>query len=482
MSSVFTDDWRDHGDGRKAPPGSLAPGGILARLRHYKRTVARRYRIVPPNLVADYLPDGNLHVSTKVDGELWFVVKLSGEVALCAPNGRVVQGLPVADEAEELLKDAGDLIIAGELFAVAREGRPRVHHVARALGEASLSSSLGFKAFDLVAEGDDDPQQRPYEERYSRLQELLDGGRRLALVTTLEGAADTALECWEKWVESGRFEGLVVRTEQGLTYKVKPTLHVDAVVLGFGERRTASQREIRELIVGLLRDDGAFQVLGTVAGGLSETDKVTWFRRLDPMVVASSFRMANSEGTLCRFVRPEVVVQIRCSDLIDSDSRDAPIRRMTIAYDADGGWTPLGIMPIVSLIHPVLEGERPDKPVEPAHVGLEQVYAYLPFAGRDRRPEEPELTRSEVLDRRVWTKEARGATVVRKYVVIGTNKADESPDYPPFVVHFTDWSATRREPLQTTIRVASTREKLDVHVQAWVDKNIKRGWQEVDPA
>jgi len=440
--------------------------------------VAKRYRIVPPGLLAERLPEGNLHVSTKVDGELWFLVKLSGEVALCAPNGRVLQGLPVVAEAEKLLADAGDLIIAGELFALVKDGRPRVHHVARALSEEERAKTLGFKAFDLVTDGDEDMLPTPYEQRWARLQELLASGRRVAPVTTLEGAVDTALQCWDEWVDAGKCEGLVVRTEQGLVCKVKPQLHIDVVVLGFGERRTASQREIRELIVGLMRDDGSFHVLGTVAGGLTETDKVTWFRRLDPMVVPSSFRMANSEGTLCRFVRPEIVLQVRCSDLIDSDSRDAPLRRMALGFDAETGWTPLGILPIVSMIHPVIEREREDKPVEPAHVGLDQVYAYLPFAGRADKPQERSLPDAEVLERKVWTKMARGTTAVRKYVTIATNKADHDPDHPPYVAWFTDFSATRKEPLKTTIRVASTPDKLQAHVDAWMGKNIKRGWNE----
>jgi len=479
--SVFANDFRDYGTGRFAPPGSLTPSAILARMRHYKRTVAKRYKIVLPGEIADKMPDGNLYVSTKVDGELWFLCKLSGEVALVAPNGRVLQGVPVADEATEQLAAAGDIVVAGELFAVVREGRPRVHHVASALRDPARAPTLGFKAFDLVTEDGEDWQQRPYPERYDRLSELFTGGRRAALVTTVEGATDAVLDSWDKWVNSGKFEGLVVRAD-GTTFKVKPTIHVDCVVLGFGERRTETTREVRELIVGLMREDGSWHVLGTVAGGLSDADRISWFRRLDAMLMPSEFRMANSEGTLCRFVRPEIVVQVRVSDLMDSDSRDAAVRRMTLRYDPEKGYAPLGIMPIVSLIHPVLEGERTDKPVEPAYVGLDQVYAYLPFEGKTDAPEDRKLSKSQLLERRVWTKAARGGGLaIRKLVSLETNKHDEDPSWPPFVVHFTDWSAGRKEPLKTTIRVASTRERLDAHAEAWIVKNIKRGWEEQTP-
>ncbi|MCP4869810.1 MAG: hypothetical protein GY898_13955 [Proteobacteria bacterium] len=56
--SVFAPEFRDYGPGKFAPPGSLAPGALLARMRHYKRTVAKRYRIVTPAAIADRLQEG----------------------------------------------------------------------------------------------------------------------------------------------------------------------------------------------------------------------------------------------------------------------------------------------------------------------------------------------------------------------------------------------------------------------------------------
>jgi hypothetical protein len=141
---------------------------------------------------------------------------------------------------------------------------------------------------------------------------------------------------------------------------------------------------------------------------------------------------------------------------------------MTLGYTPDRGWVPLGVMPILSLIHPVFEGERPDKPVEAAHVGLDQVYAYLPFEGREEAPLAAHRAPSDLLERRVWTKAARGGGIaIRKMLTIQTNKEREDPSWPPFVAHFTDWSAGRQEPLKTTVRTASSREGIDAQVAAW---------------
>jgi len=56
--------------------------------------------------------------------------------------------------------------------------------------------------------------------------------------------------------------------------------------------------------------------------------------RVSAIEAASSFRMASRDGSLCKFVRPEIVVEIQCNDLIDSAANDIPIRRMTFNYES----------------------------------------------------------------------------------------------------------------------------------------------------
>lgn len=478
--SVFADEWVDFADGRRAAVGALKDADLHAKLKNYKKLVAKRYRVVFPDNIERFLPDGALWISTKIDGELWFLVKLAGEVALVAYNGRVLQGVPVAAEAEKLLADAGDIIIPGELFALPPDGgRPRVGHVATALHDTERAKTLGFKAFDLLEEDGEDWLYQSYADRFARLNELLGNGKRCAVVTTVEGEKADASQYFAEWVKSEKFEGIVARSEQGITYKVKPFITLDAVVIAFGERQEDGRAQVRELTVALLRDDGTLQILGTVGNGFQEGERVAWHTRLSKIEVPSSFRMANREGTLCRFVKPEVIVEVKVSDIVDTDSRDLPVRRMALTYDEQNGYGALGTLPIVSLIHPVLVRERTDKLVDAANVGLDQVYSHVPFAGRDAKATAKDLSRSDVLERRVWTKGARGGGLaVRKYVAFETNKADEDPNYAPYVAFFTDFSPGRKEPLQTDMRVASTQDGLQTHLETWIEKNVKKGWEE----
>jgi len=483
MTSPFSDRFEPWGDARLAPVRSLSDARLKAKLERYKRTVAKRYRVIFPDRLDQLLPAGQLHISTKVDGELWFLVKLEGAVALCAYNGRVIEGAPVTEEAASQLEGVSDAVIPGELFAVLNPkggGRPRVHDVARALKDGSAVPKVAFKPFDIVEIDGVDWQGKTYADRFVKLTELFGRGRRCAPVTTVVGEGDEAIRRYADWVVSGRFEGMVVRSEQGLTFKVKPELELDAVVIGFGERDALTGPEVRELHLALVRDDGSYHVLGPVGGGFSESDRVAWHQRLAPLEAPSSYRMANREGTLARFVRPEIVVTIKVSDLLASDVADNPATQMTLAWSGDEGWSPLQVLPLPSLIHPVFVRERADKTPDAENCGLTQIWSYLPFEGRSTAPVRPTRPAGEVVYRRVWTKVTKGKTAVRKAVVVATHKAELDARWPPYVTFFTDFSAGRKEPLQTALRVASSEEKALAAVESWIAGNIKRGWSEVE--
>jgi hypothetical protein len=68
---------------------------------------------------------------------------------------------------------------------------------------------------------------------------------------------------------------------------------------------------------------------------------------------------------------------------------------------------------------------------------------------------------------------------VRKYVLI--QPAQRGRDWPPFVLFFTDFSPGRAEPLQTGLRTADTRATADAQIAAWIEDNIKKGWNQVGP-
>jgi hypothetical protein len=473
--------WSPYADGRKAPIGSLAIAELSERLARYRREVAKRYRVINQDLIGKFLPEGSFTISTKLDGELWFLLKRGDEVVLASYNGRILHGTSLVREAAAKLKGSADLIIAGELVAIPEEGRPRVQHVAAALGAGPLEPTLRFFPFDLVEEGGVDGHASPYKERHAKLTRLFGESKddaRVAAVTTAQGDSTAVTSYFRAWVQTQLFEGLVVRAESGITFKIKPTFTVDAVIVAYGDRRTvgavgsAPITEMRELTLALLNDDGSFQIIGPVGGGFDLEQRVAWRERLAKMETPSSFRMANREGTLCRFVRPEVVVEVKCSDLIETDTNDAPVARMALRWDPKTGYSPVGDARVPALLFPVFLRERTDKRVDLGSIGLEQLTSRLPvdMGASDRRIRT--LAESAIVRRGVWTK-AGGA--VRKYVIIETKKS-RADGYAPFVVYFTDFATGRAEPLKTSVRVASTLAGAEAHVAAWITENVKRGW------
>ncbi len=483
-------------------------------MKAYKRSVAGRYQIIKPSRLLRDISKGKMWVSAKVDGQLWFLTKEAGEVALCSYNGRVLVDIPVTREAERLLSSTDQALIAGELFLTDQDrfsrapspppkaakdakelseddlasrigpelgtatGRVRVHGVARALADGQLAGSLGFAVFDLLEEDSRDLTGNSYEERLTRMNTLFKDGERMGVVpTVIAGEASEVAACYKAWVGSQKAEGLVVRKEQGMIYKIKPILTVDAVVVGFGERATLEEHDVGQLVVALRRDDGHLQVLGLVGGGFSDEERVIWHQRLKAIEVGSGFRMANRDGTLCRFVRPEIVVELKCSDLISLDAYDRPIHRMVLTFDPQEGYSAVGRMPFLSLIHPVFIGERPDKVPDVAYIGLDQAYSVVPFEERSGAPRPAELPAAKVLEREVYTKLVKEQNAVRKYVALATNKTDQDARYPPFVVHFTDFSPSRTEPLKTSISIAPTSEAQQAQIAAWKAKNLKKGWE-----
>lgn len=480
----WSESWTPWAGGKRAPVGGLADEELGKRLRVYKRQVAKRYRVVEPEAIERLLaPGGEYWISTKLDGELWFLVKREGEVALCAFNGRVLRGTPLVAEAERLLADAPDLVLAGELVATPPEhvGRARVHHVATAFGDEA-EATLSFHAFDVVEDDGKDALLSDYASRLERMRALLGAGTRVTVADTKSGDAKEVLRLYREWVLSDRFEGVVVRSERGLTYKIKSTLTVDAAIIAYGERITGEVRQVREMSVALLRDDGTWQLLGAVGGGFSEQDRADWHARLSALEVPSRFRLANREGTLSKFVRPEIVVEIRCSDLLATDSWDTQIRRMSLRFRKDAGWEPLAETPTAVMIHPVFLRERSDKTIDVGAIGMTQITSRVPLETPEGVAAElVPAARSEVVRRCVFTKTTKGVVAVRKYLVIETHKGEEG-SYAPFLVYFTDYSPGRKDPLQTTLRTASTMAHAEAIVVEWLEENVKRGWGEVEAA
>jgi hypothetical protein len=460
--------------GKGIGDASLSDAELADQLASYRRRVAGNYRPLPPDEIVK-LPNGPMWVSEKIDGELWFMVSQGGETFLANPQGSVIAGdIPVIFQAGKL---SDGTIIAGELHAKVEGRRARVGDLAAAMagGVSAKSESIAFAAFDLVQEAGN-TELGGYADRLKMLQGLIKGSENLSVVSTETPATSSEVKAlYDSRVASGQAEGLIVRLETGLIYKLKPEVKLQMVITAYTVK--ADQPDmVRSILLSLIKNDGSFQILGGCGNLGSEEDRKSLLAKLEALKTESSARYASDGGGLYTFVKPDLVAAVTVTDLQSLLSDGSPATGMQVAFGKDG-WSSLGMHAGPKLIHPVMTGLLSDAKADQATAGYAQVADYLPPAKQEQSF--GKLPESTVIRRDVWTKSAKGATAVRKLLVWKTNKDQADPSYPAYVVHWTDYSAGRATPLDRNVRLATDEKSALAIAEELISENIKKGWEKI---
>ncbi|MBN2498818.1 MAG: ATP-dependent DNA ligase [Deltaproteobacteria bacterium] len=482
MPMYTTENAKPLGKGLHAPAGSITDPDLARLLQTYRRNVAGGYRSLLPEEIAERLPDGPMHASPKIDGELWFMVFDGGEAWLSNSSGRlIIGGVPLLEEARSFAGRARDrTVVAGELFGTREQGRCRVGDVSHAMsgGAKAEVDQLGFAAFDLLWGGDEQASMPidAYEDKYKTIERLFEGGERCKPVHTVKTSSSAEVrDLFGEWVESGAYEGVVTRAD-GRISKIKPSFHVDAVIIGYTEREEDPE-QIRSLALALMRPDGALQYVIN-CGNMSDDQRRELKKMLAGSEVRSNWRLSSSDGAMFRFVKPQIVIEIKVTDVQSEDSSGKPILRMVLEYSDEGGLQAVRKLPCASMLFPVFVRVRDDKQVKAEDIRLAQVQERTEVADTEVKASRVELPASEIVERRVYTKTTKGQMAVRKLVMWKTGKETLDDRYPAFVVHFTDYSPGRKEPLKREVRLAPDRETAGAIAEAMIEENIKRGWKE----
>lgn len=456
------------------PQGTFKNLDLMNQIVAYRKVVATNYVLTNPSEIERKLGIP-LMVSTKLDGELWFLLH-DKEWKLVSPTGRVISGdIEILAEATAAKLDKGS-IFAGELHILG-EGRTRIADVTSALagGEKTKTESLAFKVFDVVTSPDVSAIGTAYTARYEAISKLPSGKNFGFISSTPTKASSEVAEMFEKEVQAKGLEGLVARAEDGRSYKIKPTKELDAAILGFTERRDADGAlMIRSLLFGVMQEDGSWIPL-TTTGNVGEND----FRKellglLKPQVRPSSYRRTSqSSGVMYQLVEPTLIVELKCMDLQLEDFQGRAIKHPKLSFNSDG-WKVTGWTNSASVHNSIVVRVRNDKACTYEDIGWNQLTRILPI---DTSSNEVAVGKSELIQRRVWTKEGSGKVDVRKLVMWKTNK--EAVGFPSFVIHWTDYSSTRKSPLDREVRLAPNEKEALKIAESMITENIKKGWNEV---
>jgi hypothetical protein len=462
-------------------PNALTDPLLVARTQDYRRHVASRMVPLEPDQILKRFSTADYQVSLKVDGEFDMLVYSEGETLLVNPGGTVRIGLPLLKEAASLLKAAGvkKALIPGELHYTQGVGkRPRVHDVSRVARQPASQAELdglSFAAFDLL-EIDGKHVSEPYDQTLKRLRDLFKGGKHCVVVETVPlKDGSEILSQFNKWINAGA-EGAVVRSEAVGTFKIKTRHTIDAVVIGFTEGTDDRRGMVHDLLLAVMRADGNLHVLGHVGGGFSVAERQGFLSDLKDMIVRSDYVEVNDQVAY-HMVRPEWVVEISVLEFLSHTTRGLPIKTMVLNYNSSTlRYEVVRRLPMVALTSPQFIRRREDKRVNAVDIRAQQVSDIVEVPLIDRDSRQLNMPVSQILRREVFTKEMKGALMVRKLVMWQTNKEKESEDYPAFVIHYTDFSPNRKTPLEREVRVSSSRDQIDKLWDELASDNFTKGW------
>lgn len=447
---------------------------MIETAQKYKRQTASRYLPVGAEEITSKIMEAeSFAVSTKHDGHFYLLSFDGTKATLTNHGGRVITDLPLLNEASALLKDkCKTVVLAGELYLYKKDGRTRSFDMTAALDDKS--ADIYFAAFDLLTL-DGEQVSLNLKLLDEKLNAVLSGGKSLHAIknSIVESRKDIAA-LYKSIVEDGGHEGIVVRSHNGPTYKIKPLISLDAVILGYSEGQGSRAGMLKEVLVGLCVAKDEYLLLTKVGNGYSEDERIKLLKDLEKKKVDSRYIEVSGSNVAFTMVAPNQVVEFSCLDVFGENSKGG-ISKMCLSYK-DGTYTATGKQPMASVISPVFIKMRTDKNPDMEDAGLSQITKIISL-DKDAA-KKLDLKKSEILLREVYVKKSKGMKMVRKFMVWKTNK-EATGEYPAYVYHYTDFSAGRSEMLKKEIKVSDSKKQIEEIFAAEVLENVKKGWEKV---
>lgn len=436
-------------------------------LNYYQSKLSARYIPVDATQIGIKIAESDYYLaSVKHDGHLAFLSVKKGKAELFNRNGDTIQ-VPSIIKAAKALKD--DMVLAGELCCFVNDNSTSHREVSAALAQPD-AHDLRFGVFDILEHQGNELSVSP-KDKVQLITSLITGKEVFPVEQKLfESRKDIALFYKEL---SDEVEGMVVRSANGIIYKVKDVVHLDLMVLGYAESTGERDGWLRELLLGVAIGDNKYQLLTKCGSGFTDKERHELPKQLEKMAVEAEYTEVSGAKTAFIMVKPEIVVEISCLDLINETS-DGPIRKAVLEYHAKKGYLHDGLQNTLSIISPNFVRIRTDKKATSDDAGAAQAYELVRPLEQSSKSEE--LKPSKVIMREVYSKGGKGGTAVRKFVGLKTGK-ESSGLYAPYVVLFTDYSGGRKTPLEQELFLCATEKEMSAKIAMLKEENIKKGWE-----
>jgi ATP-dependent DNA ligase len=462
-------------NGYEEGPAEAVAAELSAKAINYKKEVTKSYLSICPEQMNDRLSGTNFFVTRKYDGELNLIFFDGVNVFILNRSGRVRLGLPCVEEAGKALIAAGvkQAVIPSELYVNEEKGRTRVFDVLESLANDKLVKNLYLAPFDVFEINNDINRAMSYEETYKKLTEIF-GKTDMCRPVVMQKASSKheVRVIYNQWVEEEGSEGLVVRSELPLVYKIKPRYTVDVAVVGFSEGTGDQKGQVRSLLLAMMPEEGQYQIIGRTGNGFDDELKKKLLEDLNPKIIESLYIETDSNHVAFHMIKPEIVIELIVNDVLFETSSGAIMN--PVLEIVNGQYVRRGSVGGISFVYPIFVRFRDDKKVCFEDVRLSQINSFS-STPEDEIKRESELPRSEIIHREVYKKETGGKLMVQKFVVWKTGK-EKTAEYPAYVFHYTNFSSERKEPLQRDVFVSDNEGQIMQIMQDCVDKNIKKGW------
>ena len=453
----------------------------------YKKEVSKKFISINPGQIDESLGGTVYYVSRKYDGELAIVFWNGTECFSVNTGGTVRTGLPCLEDAAKCFKVAGlkSAVIASELYKNEEKGRCRVFDVKACLGDESLHNELRLALFDIISLNDEDKYKSIfYKEIHEKLTDICkDSGYIHPVRYAIANSREEVKELFSKWVDEEGSEGLIVRSELPMVYKVKNRHNLDAAVVGFSEGMGDTKGQVRSLLLALMAEDGTFEVIGRCSGGGMDTEKrKSLYPELLNMKIQSDYTEIDSNHVAFHMIRPEIVMELSVNDVLFEGSSGRIFNpRLELI---NGGYCRTGTVPGISLVSPVFSRFREDKKADARDIPLSQINEINvnPYEEEEKNAGTA-LAKSELLKREVYKKTQGTKLMVQKFLVWKTNKEStykesiSGAEYPAYVLSYTNFSSDRADVLQSEVRVSDSKEQIFALYAEFIEKNIKKGWE-----
>ena len=438
-------------------------------LRSYKSNQASKYIPVRGYEILTKVFDCEKYsISTKYDGHLCFIVKDKGEIYLLNFNGNPFQRQDLIDESNILLDKEG--ILVGEIFNYKENQRTRSFDLVKNL--KNNDSSIKIVVFDLINFDGTSYEKSLWDEKKELINKLLSKGKNIFSIEETEVISRKDIQTeFEDRVINKNQEGLIVKGFNGPTFKIKPKLTFDFVVLGYSLGYSDNFNLLKELLFGIMIEKDEFLIVGKVGGGFTIEQRTSLLEGLKNLKVESNLIEPSGSKTPFTFIKPKKVIEVESVDIVNNTS-DQIIKKSVIKFEKNK-YSKIDNKPSVSLISPVYKGFRDDKKVETDQVGLLQITRLIEL--KNEISETSNKSNSKILKKEIYSKETKGVKMVKKYFLWETNSSSE--DYPKFVFYKIDYSPSRGDKLQRDIKVSNNQSQIVKIFSDQIETDIKKGWE-----